>query len=82
MILGHALILVNIYMYIPIYSAAAIVSLERTFYQASEDVGTVEVCASVLSPVIDCPIEFPFDVRLTITNDSAGKKVANINILL
>ena len=50
------------------------VGLERTFYQVSEDVGVVEVCAIVYSPEIDCPIAFPFDVRLRTLNGSAGKE--------
>ena len=47
--------------------------LEVTFYQVSEDVDVVEVCAIVYSPTIDCPIEFPFDVRLSTRDGSAGK---------
>ena len=47
--------------------------LERTFYNVTEDVDVVEVCAIVYSPTIDCPIAFPFDVRLSTRDDSAGK---------
>ena len=50
----------------------AVVGLERTFYQVSEDVGVVEVCAIVYSPTIDCPIAFPLDVCLSTENGSAG----------
>ena len=57
-----------------VFLAAAVVGLERTFYQVSEDVGVVEVCAIVYSPEIDCPIAFPFDVRLRTLNGSAGKE--------
>ena len=56
------------------------VGLERTFYQVSEDVGVVEVCAIVYSPEGDCPIEFLFTVRLTTTNDSAGKERVKITV--
>ena len=56
----------------------AVVGLEETFYQVSEDVGVVEVCAIVYSPVNDCPIAFPFQVRLTTRDGSAGKKRAKI----
>ena len=52
----------------------AVVGLERTFYQVSEDVGVVEVCAIVYSPDITCPIAFPFDVRLRAVNGFAGKE--------
>ena len=48
--------------------------LEKTFYQVSEDVGVVEVCAIVYSPNITCPIAFPFDVRLRTLDSSAGKE--------
>ena len=50
--------------------------LEKTFYQVSEDVGVVEVCAIVYSPTIVCPIEFPFDVSLSTRDGSAGKHCA------
>ena len=45
----------------------AVVGLEKTFYQVSEDVGVVEVCAIVYSPNanLDCPISFPFNVSLS-----------------
>ena len=46
--------------------------LEKTFYQVSEDVGVVEVCAIVYSPTIFCPISFPFNVSLSTGDDSAG----------
>ena len=61
-------------MYIYIVSTVAVVGLERTFYQVSENVGVVEVCAIVYSPEGDCPIEFLFDVNLIITNGRAGKE--------
>ena len=48
------------------------VGLDKTFYSVSEDVGVVEVCANVYSPIIDCPIAFPFDVRLSTSDGSAG----------
>ena len=52
----------------------AVVGLERTFYQVSEDVGVVEVCAIVYIPNgnIPCQIDFTFDVSLSTSNDSAG----------
>ena len=56
--------------------------LERTFYQVSEDDGIVEVCAVVYNPVIECPIQFSFDIRLTTTNDSAGKETAIMKIII
>ena len=53
------------------------VGLERTFYNVSENVGVVEVCAIVISPSgnVPCPIDFPFDVNLSTNNDSAGVNI-------
>ena len=56
----------------------AVVGLERTFYQVSEDVGVVEVCAIVYSPMVVCPIEFLFGVNLIIVNGMAGKQRVKI----
>ena len=56
-------------------TVVAVVGLERTFYQVSEDVGVVELCAVVYEPNnIDCPITFPFDVHLSTSDNSAGKR--------
>ena len=52
--------------------------LERTSYGFSEDVGLVEVCAIVYSPTIDCPINFPFDVSLSTSNNTAGIFLLNV----
>ena len=38
-----------------------------------EDAGFIELCAVVYSPIIDCPIEFPFNVSLSTRDDTAGK---------
>ena len=46
--------------------------LERTFYNVSEDVGVLEVCAIVYSPTITCPIALPFDVSLSTSDSTAG----------
>ena len=59
----------------------AVVGLERTFYQVSEDVGVIEVCAIVYSPAVVCPIEFLFEVNLIIINGSAGKERVEIIFL-
>ena len=55
------------------FTSEAVVGLEKTFYNVSEDVGVVEVCAIVYMPTIDCPIAFPFDVSLSTRDGSAGK---------
>ena len=54
------------------FTSEAVVGLERTFYNVSEDVGVVEVCAIVYSPTIVCPIEFPFDVSLSTSDNTAS----------
>ena len=48
------------------------VGLETTVYEVGEDVRIVEVCAVVLSPLIPCPVDFPFDVALSTNDGSAG----------
>ena len=45
------------------------VGLERTF---SENVGVVELCVVVYEPNITCPIEFPFNIRLSTDDGAAG----------
>ena len=48
------------------------VGLERTLYNVSEGVGVVELCAVVYEPNITCPIQFPFEVRLSTADGTAG----------
>ena len=65
----------HVYIHSYIFSyAVAVVGLERTFYNVSEDMGVVEVCAIVYSPVIECPIQFSFEVQLITSDASAGKE--------
>ena len=63
-----------LYIHYTFSNAGAVVGLERTIYQVSEDDGVVEVCAVVYSPVIECPIQFSFNLELTTIDGSAGKK--------
>ena len=49
----------------------ACVGLEQTFFRVSESVGLVELCAIVSSPVVDCPIKFPFEVNLSTRDGNA-----------
>ena len=53
----------------------AVVGLERTFITVSEDVGVVELCAIVRSPVITCPIDYPFEVNLSTDDGTAGNNI-------
>ena len=62
--------------------AVARVGLERTFFSVSEDVGVVELCARVFEPDIECPIAFPFDVRLSTRDNTAGKRNVHANSML
>ena len=51
-----------------------VVGLERIIYSVSENEGVAEVCAVIYSPLIDCPTEFSFDVRLTTNDSNSGKE--------
>ena len=83
----HILILVNsndndvvtimhihfLYIY-DVFPSEAVVGLERTIFTLQEDVGVVELCAIVYEPSgINCPIAFPFNVRLSTWDDTAGE---------
>ena len=48
------------------------VGLERTCYEVSEDAGAVNVCAVVYSPDVPCPIDFAFDVSLSVCERSCS----------
>ena len=54
------------------------VGLERTFYQVSEDVGVVEVCAIVYNPSGACPITFPFNVALLTSEEAVANRAGNV----
>ena len=47
--------------------------LQQTYFNVIESVGVVEVCAIITSPLINCPVEFPFDVGLSTKDGTAGK---------
>ena len=47
--------------------------LEQTHFTAARDDSEIEVCARVSFPAIDCPIAFPFEVKLTYSDRTAGK---------
>ena len=61
--------------------AVAVVGLEQTFYNVSEDVGEVELCVRVFEPDVECPIAFPFDVRLSTKDGTAGKRNLHANCM-
>ena len=68
----HILTIEQVYMSFHTFTSEAVVGLEKTFHKVSEDVDSVEVCAVVNSPSIDCPIAFPFNVRISTINNTAG----------
>ena len=53
----------------------ATVGFEETIYQVNESTGTVEVCAVVYEPYIDCPIQIDFNVTFNTENETAGRYV-------
>ena len=54
----------------------AVVGLEETFYNVSENIGVVEVCVVVHQPVSGgCPISFPFNVSLYTLDGTAGNRL-------
>ena len=50
----------------------ATVGFEKTFYQVNESSGTVEICAVVYEPDIDCPIQIDFNVTFETGNETKG----------
>ena len=54
--------------------AGADLGLELTSVTVSESAGSVELCVAVFSPTIQCPIQFPFAIFLTVSNRSTGTK--------
>ena len=50
------------------------VGLELTSFTVSDSAGSVELCATVFSPSIQCPIQFPFPIFLTVSNSRTGMK--------
>ena len=53
------------------------VGLEETFYQVSEDVGAVNVCAVIkfYSSKVNCPVPFSFDINFSTSDGSAGNSI-------
>ena len=55
-----------------IHFPVAVVGVEHTSMSVLETDGVVELCVIVSSPDINCPISFPFEVRLSTSNATAG----------
>ena len=60
-----------------ILCTGAVVGLKETSGGGLENIGSIEVCAVILSPGGDCTVDFTFTVHLRTHNNSAGK----INLL-
>ena len=58
----------------------AVIGLESTSYQVSEDVGVVEVCAVVNSPRIECHIEFLFEISISTSHNTSGMTVSVLSM--
>lgn len=56
------------------YSAGITVGLEKVHYEYRENVGSVKVCAAIITPG-DCTVAFPFMLVFNTSDDSAGKSV-------
>ena len=53
--------------------------LEKTRYPVSEKtIGDIEICVTVYSSSVSCPIEFPFEVILTAVDGTAGMYVVDV----
>ena len=64
------LILMKVYLFQSL--AGARVGFNYKSYKVDEAIGTVEICAVVHEPDIDCPIEFEFSVTLETRDSTAG----------
>lgn len=51
------------------------VGLERDLYQVNEDMAFVTVCAIIIDPIEECSIEFSFEIKFSLLNNSAGMNV-------
>ena len=62
-------------------SLVAVVGLEKTYYTLSEKtIGELEICVTLNSYSVECPIEFPFAVILTAVDGTAGTCVVSQSI--
>ena len=55
-----------------LFTLVARVGFDSTLYRVNETSGIVEICAVVMEPNIDCPIDFTFNVTFRTRNGSAG----------
>ena len=52
-----------------------VVGLERTFYKVNEDMPFLTVCAMIINPSAECAIEFPFQIKFSLSSNTAGKNI-------
>ena len=48
------------------------VGFERTVADVEEDLGMVQVCVSIFTPIVECPVAFPFELIITTSDGNAG----------
>ena len=53
-------------------AADAMVGFESSQYSVRENEGVVQVCAVVQHPEVNCVINFPFNILLSVSDGSAG----------
>ena len=55
-----------------ILSVGIVVGLLKEQSSGRESIGTIEVCAAIISPGGDCSVDLDFELHLRTVNDSAG----------
>ena len=65
----HSIVAVTI-IFIP---SGARIGLEETSFRVMEDVGMIELCAIVVTPDIECPVKFTFNIHLYTVDGTASK---------
>ena len=53
-------------------TAVVSIRLEMKDYEVNEDAGSVELCVEIVSPVVDCPVHFPFELVIVASDITAG----------
>ena len=51
----------------------ALMTLEQPKVVTEGENSSVYACVSIVSPKIDCPVSFSFDLRFSTENEEAGK---------
>ena len=62
----------------PSPTTVAVLAWENPMKRVREDVGHIQVCSTVQSPAINCPLNFPLDLNILTISDTAGMCVKKI----